>query len=139
LEAKKNRVQSLLIFYFIFFGDLIIINLDYFKLFCVEFVKKMNKPNDHKQLCSYIHRICLQNKLDGFDYCIRHILVDKGAPFKQCSFIHPISSKRCPNAARKTERRDSTLCPWHIKKLYLKYKQTQLQQQMVSHLFQRLD
>ncbi|RWS11728.1 KAT8 regulatory NSL complex subunit 2-like protein [Dinothrombium tinctorium] len=86
------------------------------------------KRTDGKELCAYTHRICLQNKLDGFDYCIRHILVDKSAPFKQCSFIHPHSGKRCPNAARRTERRDSTLCPWHIKKLYLKRKQQQQQQ-----------
>lgn len=76
-----------------------------------------------KELCNYTHRVCLQNRLEGFDYCIRHILVDRSAPFKQCSYIHPHSSKRCPNAARRSsERKDSALCPWHIKKLYLKRK-----------------
>ena len=81
-----------------------------------------------QQLCSYIHRICLQNRLDGFNYCIRHILEDKSAPFRQCSYNHMHSGKRCPNAARRTERRDSTLCPWHLKKLYLKRKQALAQQ-----------
>ncbi|CAG2174442.1 unnamed protein product, partial [Oppiella nova] len=81
-----------------------------------------------QQLCSYVHRICLQNRLEGFGYCIRHILEDRSAPFRQCSYIHPQSGKRCPNAARRTERRDSTLCPWHLKKLYLKRKQAAIQQ-----------
>src|ERR1700761_6776548 len=84
--------------------------------------QKCRPKNDssQQQLCSYVHRICLQNRLDGFSYCIRHILEDRSAPFRQCSYIHPHSGKRCPNAARRTERRDSTLCPWHLKKLYLK-------------------
>lgn len=81
-----------------------------------------------QQLCTYVHRICLQNRLDGFNYCIRHILEDKSAPFRQCSYNHMHSGKRCPNAARRTERRDSTLCPWHLKKLYLKRKQAIAQQ-----------
>jgi KAT8 regulatory NSL complex subunit 2 len=70
-----------------------------------------------------MHRVCLQNRLEGYDFCIRHILFDRNAPFKQCSYVHPQSNKRCPNAARRTERKDSTLCPWHIKKLCLKRKQ----------------
>lgn len=80
-----------------------------------------------RELCGYTHRVCLQNRLEGYNYCIRHILVEKSAPFKQCSYIHPISNKRCPNAARKTERKhsDSTFCPWHIKKLCLKRKQSE--------------
>lgn len=76
-------------------------------------------------LCGYMHRVCLQNRLEGFDFCIRHILFDRNAPFKQCSYVHPQSNKRCPNAARRTERKDSTLCPWHIKKLCLKRKQAE--------------
>lgn len=77
-----------------------------------------------RELCGYTHRVCLQNRLEGFNYCIRHILGEKNAPFKQCSYVHPVSNKRCPNAARKTERKhsDSTFCPWHIKKLCLKRK-----------------
>jgi KAT8 regulatory NSL complex subunit 2 len=70
--------------------------------------------------------------LEGFDYCIRHILEDRSAPFRQCSYIHPQSGKRCPNAARRTDRRDSTLCPWHIKKLYLKRKQAHIQQMRIN-------
>ncbi|RWS31250.1 KAT8 regulatory NSL complex subunit 2-like protein [Leptotrombidium deliense] len=91
-------------------------------------VASVTRRKDSRQLCAYTHRVCLQNKLEGFEFCIRHILVDKSAPFKQCSFVHPQSGKRCPNAARRTERRDATLCPWHIKKLYLKRKLQHQQQ-----------
>lgn len=89
---------------------------------------KSRRCDGGQHLCAYIHRICLQTRLEGFDYCIRHILEDRSAPFRQCSYVHPQSGKRCPNAARRTDRRDSTLCPWHIKKLYLKRKQAQIQQ-----------
>lgn len=78
--------------------------------------------------CLYLHRHCLQNKLEGFDYCIRHILHDRNAPFKQCSYTFPQSTKRCPNAARRMDRRDISFCPWHIKKFnLLKRKSAQLQ------------
>lgn len=83
------------------------------------------RPAAGRELCGYAHRVCLQNRLEGFEYCIRHILVDRNAPFKQCIYVHPHSAKRCPNAARRTERKDSTLCPWHIKKMYLKRKNEQ--------------
>ncbi|KAI1290151.1 KAT8 regulatory NSL complex subunit 2 [Halotydeus destructor] len=96
-------------------------------------VKDVNTNAACRELCNYTHRICLQNRLEGFEYCIRHILVDKSAPFKQCSFVHPQSGKRCPNAARRTERKDSTLCPWHIKKLYLKRKQNEILSHRKDH------
>lgn len=79
-------------------------------------------------LCGHIHRFCLQDKLEGFDYCIRHILQDKNAPFKQCAFLHAHLQKRCPNAARKTDRRDATLCPFHMSKLSARRRQQQVQQ-----------
>ena len=82
----------------------------------------LRRLEDGTDLCNYVHRNCLQNKLDGFDHCIRHILYDKNSTFRQCSFVHPQSHKRCPNAARKTERKEA-ICPWHFKKFYLKRKQ----------------
>ena len=79
-----------------------------------------NYPSNN--MCNYTHRICLRNKLQGYDYCMRHILHDKNAPFKQCSFVHSHTHKRCSNPAHKTERKDS-LCNWHLKKILLKRKQ----------------
>lgn len=104
-------------------------------ILCLMCVDIMSQVSGGKQLCSYIHRVCMQRKLDGFDYCIRHILVDRSAPFRQCSYTHPLSSKRCPNAARKQERRDSSYCPWHIKRIYLKQKRHQIQERLVSNMW----
>lgn len=75
-----------------------------------------NRHNPSDNFCLYLHRYCLQNRLEGFNYCIRHILYDKNAPFRQCSFINSNTNKRCPNAARRLDRRDATYCPWHTKK-----------------------
>ncbi|XP_041371633.1 KAT8 regulatory NSL complex subunit 2-like isoform X2 [Gigantopelta aegis] len=66
-------------------------------------------------LCSYSHRTCMLNRLDGFEYCLKHILEDKTAPYKQCSFVSSRKAKRCPNAASKIDRKDS-YCQEHAKK-----------------------
>jgi len=92
-------------------------------------MKKMEYGNN--SICNYTHRICLQNKLEGCDHCIRHILYDKNGIFKQCSYVHPQSHKRCPNAARKTERKES-VCPWHLKKYFIKRKQQNLNEEKSS-------
>lgn len=84
-------------------------------------LKKCKVPQE-KLFCNYVHRICTQTRLDGYDYCIRHILEDKSAPFRQCSFIHPQNGKRCTNAAPKNEKRES-LCPWHAKRALMSAKQ----------------
>lgn len=91
----------------------------------------LRRLEDGADLCSYTHRVCLQNKLEGFDHCIRHILYDKNNTFRQCSFVHPQSHKRCPNAARKTERKEA-ICPWHFKKFFLKRKQAVSRPSLVS-------
>jgi len=57
-------------------------------------------------LCSYPHRTCMRNKLEGFDYCIRHILEDRNAPYKQCSYVSSRTGHRCAEAALKTEKRE---------------------------------
>lgn len=85
-----------------------------------QFLTNRNNPNDN--FCLYLHRYCLQNRLEGYNYCIRHILYDKNAPFRQCTFINTNTGKRCPNAARRLERRDIVFCPWHIKKKNLDIK-----------------
>uniref|UniRef100_A0A8C9X1T8 KAT8 regulatory NSL complex subunit 2 n=1 Tax=Sander lucioperca TaxID=283035 RepID=A0A8C9X1T8_SANLU len=37
--------------------------------------------------CSFTQRPCSQPRLDGLEYCIKHILEDKNAPYKQCSYV----------------------------------------------------
>lgn len=56
--------------------------------------------------CSFTHRPCSQPRLEGQEFCIKHILEDKNAPFKQCSYISTKNGKRCPSAAPKPEKKD---------------------------------
>ena len=56
--------------------------------------------------CNYPHRKCMQSRVEGFEYCIHHILEDKNSPYKQCSYVSTKNGKRCPNAAHKSDRRE---------------------------------
>ncbi|XP_002739731.1 KAT8 regulatory NSL complex subunit 2-like [Saccoglossus kowalevskii] len=66
--------------------------------------------------CLYPHRICMQNRLDGFEYCLKHILEDKNAPYKQCNFVSRNNAKRCTNPAPKTDKKDNRYCAEHTRK-----------------------
>lgn len=57
----------------------------------------------------------MQDRLDGYDYCIDHILQDKNAPFKQCNFVSSKSGMKCTRAASKADKRDG-YCKQHTKK-----------------------
>lgn len=56
--------------------------------------------------CAFSQRPCSQPRLDGLDYCIKHVLEDKNAPYKQCSYVSAKNGKRCPNASPKHDRKD---------------------------------
>lgn len=56
--------------------------------------------------CMYSHRVCMQNRLEGYEYCLKHILEDKNAPFKQCTYQSGKSGKRCTNASPKSDKKD---------------------------------
>ncbi|XP_030366313.1 KAT8 regulatory NSL complex subunit 2 isoform X2 [Strigops habroptila] len=67
--------------------------------------------------CAFTPRACSQPRLDGQDFCIKHILEDRTAPFKQCSYVSAKNGRRCPNAAPKTEKKDGTsLCAEHARR-----------------------
>ncbi|KAF7668058.1 hypothetical protein LDENG_00034860 [Lucifuga dentata] len=69
------------------------------------------------QACSFTQRPCSQPRLDGLEFCIKHILEDKNAPYKQCSYVSTKNGKRCPNAAPKVERKDGvTFCAEHARR-----------------------
>ncbi|KAK3584411.1 hypothetical protein CHS0354_023253 [Potamilus streckersoni] len=68
--------------------------------------------------CSYSHRTCMQNRLEGYEFCLKHILEDKNAPFKQCSYTSSKNGKRCTNAAPKSDKKDG-YCIEHSKKALL--------------------
>ena len=74
---------------------------------------KLNLLNGGKQgkaiegsFCAYSHRVCMQNRLEGYDYCLKHILEDKNAPFKQCTYKSVKTGKVCMNAAMKSDKKD---------------------------------
>ena len=50
--------------------------------------------------CNYAHRVCMQNRVDGHEFCIKHVLEDKKShAFRQCNYMSQNGEKRCPNAA----------------------------------------
>ncbi|XP_032962234.1 LOW QUALITY PROTEIN: KAT8 regulatory NSL complex subunit 2-like [Rhinolophus ferrumequinum] len=67
--------------------------------------------------CSFTHRPCSQPRLEGQEFSIKHILEDKNAPFKQCSYISTKNGKRCPSAAPKPEKKDGvSFCAEHARR-----------------------
>lgn len=76
-------------------------------------VRKTKQPVEGV-FCNYSHRTCMHNRLEGFEYCIKHILEDKNGPYKQCGFISLKNGKRCINAAPKTDKRDG-YCAEHAR------------------------
>ena len=68
-----------------------------------------NSANVESQLlCNYSQYLCRREKVNSHDYCSRHILEEKSAPYKPCNFqyarIHP--HRKCPRPALKTDRKD---------------------------------
>lgn len=66
-----------------------------------------------RPFCSYLHKLCLNNRLEGQKYCIDHILCDRSAPFRQCTFVHHLTGRRCTRAAHKVDRKTCPLCRFH--------------------------
>ena len=64
------------------------------------------KKPKQTQSCVYASYECTQPCLEGYNYCGKHILEDKDAPFKQCGFIYNTNGRKCQQAAPKLDRRD---------------------------------
>jgi KAT8 regulatory NSL complex subunit 2 len=67
-------------------------------------VRKARQPVEGL-FCNYSHRTCMHNRLEGFEYCVKHILEDKTGPYKLCGYISLKNGKRCINAAPQSEKR----------------------------------
>ncbi|XP_066522127.1 INO80 complex subunit D-B isoform X2 [Hoplias malabaricus] len=67
---------------------------------------------DHKPLCSYSPKLCKQRRLNGYAFCIRHVLEDQTAPFKQCEYVAKYNSQRCTTPIPKTQ--DRKYCNSHL-------------------------
>lgn len=53
--------------------------------------------------CSNIVYDCTLPRIDGYEFCLKHILQDPKAPYKQCCYTYPRSSKRCVHPAPKKD------------------------------------
>ncbi|KAK6970397.1 hypothetical protein BgiMline_026049 [Biomphalaria glabrata] len=60
---------------------------------------------DSKLLCSFSGKLCNQRRLNGYGFCIRHILEDPSAPFKRCAYVAKSSNQMCTQAIPKHEER----------------------------------
>ncbi|XP_061166998.1 KAT8 regulatory NSL complex subunit 2-like isoform X2 [Saccostrea echinata] len=79
-------------------------------------IRKPRSPPEG-QFCLYSHRTCTHNKLPGYDFCSKHILEDKNAPFKQCEFNSAKNGKRCGSAATKSDKKGvHRYCMEHARK-----------------------
>jgi len=68
-------------------------------------------------MCKYPQYQCHASRLTQYDYCIRHILTDKSAPYKPCGFTaDPSSGSKCGRPAPAYARVDS-FCVEHTKSL----------------------
>lgn len=67
------------------------------------------------QTCAFTQRACTQPRIEGWDFCIKHILEDKNAPYRQCSYVSSKNAKRCPNAAPKPDKKDGYMFIPHLK------------------------
>lgn len=78
--------------------------------------------------CSNPTYECSLMRLDGYEYCIRHILRDPRANYRQCTHVFP-NGRKCTNAVpkldTKKEQIQTTLCFEHNR-------QTQLQKTHLS-------
>lgn len=60
----------------------------------------------NKRQCTYQSYECTQLCLEGYKFCSKHILQDKNAPFKQCSYVFSSNGKRCHLPALKSDKKD---------------------------------
>eukprot|EP01135_Chromosphaera_perkinsii_P005630 Nk52_evm1s356 gene=Nk52_evmTU1s356 len=68
---------------------------------------------DGKPLCSYSKKLCSQRRMDGYGFCIRHVLEDPFCPFKQCLYISKSTNKQCTNPIPKEEE-EREYCNSHL-------------------------
>ncbi|XP_074653180.1 INO80 complex subunit D-like isoform X2 [Tubulanus polymorphus] len=70
---------------------------------------------DNKPLCSYSIKLCKQRRLNGYAFCVRHILEDPTAPFKQCTHTTRHNKQQCNNPIPHNEPRQ--YCNNHMQML----------------------
>ncbi|XP_043484335.1 KAT8 regulatory NSL complex subunit 2 isoform X2 [Leptopilina heterotoma] len=82
-------------------------------------VNQGKKLKETQTKCLYLSYECNQPCLDGYTFCVKHVLEDPNAPFKQCNFVYNTNGRKCQNAAPKLDRREASYCPEHTRKAQL--------------------
>ncbi|XP_014250073.1 KAT8 regulatory NSL complex subunit 2 isoform X1 [Cimex lectularius] len=82
--------------------------------------KASNNVSKQEATCNYEPRICNQPVLENYDYCFKHILEDKNAPYKPCGYAYPSNNKRCLLPAPRGDKRDIGYCTLHVWKAQMK-------------------
>jgi len=69
-------------------------------------------------LCNYTPHLCHGQRLQGYEFCIKHILEDKTAPYRPCAYTAESQSgvRACPRAAPRSSRGES-YCREHSRAL----------------------
>ncbi|CAG9761934.1 unnamed protein product [Ceutorhynchus assimilis] len=78
-----------------------------------------------KRRCAYQPYECSHLNVEGSKYCLKHILQDKNAAFRQCNFFYQSSGKRCHRAAAKKEKKEHGYCSEHSIKAALQVNKKQ--------------
>ncbi|KAL1232443.1 INO80 complex subunit [Trichinella spiralis] len=63
---------------------------------------------------------CHQRRLNGYQFCIRHILNDKDAPYRSCSFVRVQNGKQIPCRNSILKNKNTQYCSTHLIKLGFK-------------------
>lgn len=90
------------------------------------------------QFCNYSPRVCMRTRLDGYEFCVRHILEDKNSPYKQCTYVSGKTNRRCTAAAPRLEKRDG-FCPEHARKTALSRNRMMVKSRRPKNLHTLLD
>ncbi|PSN32668.1 KAT8 regulatory NSL complex subunit 2 [Blattella germanica] len=79
-------------------------------------LQPLNQP---KPTCNYMTHECSGQRVEGHDYCIRHILEDKSAPYKLCAYVYSGNGRRCVMPTPKGDKKESGYCAEHARKAQL--------------------
>lgn len=73
---------------------------------CTKLTFAQKKKTGKQDPCKFSHRTCSLPALENYEYCIKHILEDKTAPYKTCGYVYPINGKKCNQPAPKGDRKE---------------------------------
>ena len=81
--------------------------------FFFQAIGKMFRPVKHSSsitdrlACSYPAYECSGQRVEGYEYCIRHILEDKSAPYRPCGYVYSGNGRRCVMPTPKADKRET--------------------------------